>query len=149
LDAVFNALSYTWSTGDTTRIIGLKKEDYPADSLFKVYLDMNYLGCIFTDTIRVRFVKTADVKVTPGEYGSVKLVNTTVRDELSLYFDKAGLYDCWFYDLKGREVMKTTLLVNTGHSLYTLNVSDLPVGMGMIRVNKGDESYSVKFIKIK
>lgn len=148
LDPVFNAEGYKWSTGDTTKKIVLKRENYSEDKAYPIFLDMNYLGYIFTDTVYVQFTKGAPLTSISSEKSSVRLVNTRFAQELSLSFDEAGVYDCRCFDMSGRLLLKTTLTV-AGKSIHTLETCDLPVGMGILLIEREGCSYKSKYQKVQ
>ncbi|GHU79078.1 rhamnogalacturonan lyase [Bacteroidia bacterium] len=145
LDPVFNAVSYLWSTGETTKKIVLKREDYPAGKEYPVYLDMNYWGHVFSDTVYVRFTKGNAIQI-PRQGKPVRLLTSAVKDELTLAFNHPGIYNCYVYNLSGVLAMKTTLTVG-GKSVQTLDASDLPAGVNAIVVEHEAGTLREKFIK--
>ena len=148
LDPVFNAKGYKWSTGETTKKILLKSVNFPADISVPVYLDMNYLGYIFTDTVYVQFNTTTSLEGTIEKGLAINLVNTEIKNDLSISFEVPGMYECRFYDFNGTLLLKTNLVVN-GKSIHTLDVSGLPFGLGMVVVENGVINYRKKYIKVR
>lgn len=148
LDAVFDGYSYKWSTGDTTKKITLKSENFPANKSVPVYLDMNYLGYIFTDTVYVQFNRTTGLESTFEKGLPINLVNTEIKNDMSISFESPGLYECRCYDLSGTLLLKTNFLVN-GKSIQTFDVSGLPFGMGMVVIENGFLTYRKKYLKVR
>lgn len=146
LDPIFDGISYQWSTGETTKKIELKSEDYPEEKAYPVYLDMNYLGTIFTDTVYVQFVNRTGIQDLQTD--PIRLVSTQITDELSISFDKEGIYDCYFYDLQGHLSMKTSLVVQ-GKSTHTIDAGYIPQGVGILKIYGNEMTYQHKFIKTK
>jgi rhamnogalacturonan endolyase len=146
LDPVFDAISYKWSTGETTRKIVLKREDYTAGEEYPVYLDMNYWGHVFSDTVYIKFDKP-NALLPVNKASSIRLLTSAVEDELTLAFNTPGVYDCRLYRLTGSLAMKTTLVVG-GQSTQTLDVSCLTSGVNAIVVENKEETFRGKFIKL-
>jgi rhamnogalacturonan endolyase len=145
LNPVFDAISYQWSTGETTKKITLQREDYPDGKEYPIYLDMNYLGHIFTDTVSVRFPEPSAVQTVKNN-DPVRLLTSRVEENLSIAFDYPGVYDCFCYNSAGSLLMKTTLVVG-GKSVQTLDVSQLPAGIGILSIENNKVSYREKFLK--
>lgn len=148
LDPVFNATGYKWSTGETSKKIILKSEDYPDEKAYPIFLDMNYQGHVFTDTVYVQFTRNTNLESTHDKRKPVQLINSNILNDLSIYFDKPGMYDCQCYDLKGALLLKSTLVVN-GKSIQTLDVSGLPAGLGLIVIKNHVDSYRYKYLKVR
>jgi len=148
LDPVFNATGYKWSTGETTKKIVLKSEDYPVDKAFPIFLDMNFRGYIFTDTVYVQFTRNTSLGTTFEEGLPVQLVNNRIVNELSISFEKPGVYECRCYDLSGTLLMKTSIIVN-GKSTHTLDATCLPKGIGIIKIVNKVVSYMKKYQKVQ
>ncbi|GAB6011496.1 rhamnogalacturonan lyase [Viscerimonas tarda] len=64
LDPVFDAISYTWSTGETalatTKQLVLNSADYEKNINIPFTLAMNFRGRIFTETVNVKFLDTGN-----------------------------------------------------------------------------------------
>jgi len=148
LDPVFNATGYKWSTGETTKKIVLKGEDYPEDKAYPFYLDMSYLGYIFTDTVYVQFTRNAGLATDFKKEMPVELVNTQIVKDLSISFENPGVYECRCYNLSGALLLKTTLVVS-GKSIHTLDASGLPLGLGIVTIENGIVSYKKKYQKVQ
>lgn len=146
LDPVFNASAYKWSTGETTKKIVLKRENYSDDKAYPLFLDMSYLGYIFTDTVYVQFTGTSRLGSTKRVKSTVQLVNTQVVHDLVLSFEEPGVYDCRCYDLSGTLQFKTMIVVS-GKSIHTLDATGLNVGMGILIVEKEGKTYKTKYRK--
>lgn len=148
LDPVFNAIDYKWSTGDTTKKIVLKSDDYPGDKAYPVFLDMNYHGAVFTDTIYVQFTHGASLGLSVAKDLPIQLVNSQLLNDLKISFDRPGLYECRCYDLNGKLLLKTSVEVS-GKSIHTLDASGLPKGVGIMIVENDVVSYKSKYLKIQ
>jgi rhamnogalacturonan endolyase len=146
LDPVFDAISYKRSTGETTRKIVLKREDYNDGEEHRIYLDMNYWGHIFSDTVYIKFDKP-NALLPADKTQTIRLLTSAVEDELTLAFNTPGVYDCRVYGLTGALAMKTTLVVS-GQSTQTLDASGLTVGVNAIVVENEAETFRGKFIKL-
>lgn len=145
LDPFFNAIDYRWSTGETSKKIVLHRDDYPDEKAYPVYLDMNYLGHVFTDTVYVQFKLNSGLK--PGvKQDFVALLNTRVGDDFALAFETPGMYECRAYDMAGVLVMKTRVAVSA-RSVHHLDASAIPAGMGFMVVEDNRNSYQVKYRK--
>ena len=146
LDPVFNAIDYQWSTGETTKKLTLKREDFTEGQEYKIYLDMNYWGHIFTDTVYIQFSEGNSIPAVENPK-PVRLLSQPVENELSLAFEDSGIYDCYIYSLSGVLLQKTTLAVG-GKSIQTLNASGLPAGTGIVAIyNKAEKILNEKFLK--
>lgn len=147
LNPVFNATGYKWSTGETTKKVVLKSEDYPEDKAYPVFLDMNYRGYVFTDTVYVQFTRNASLGTAFNKGLPVQLVNTQIVNDLSISFDKPGVYECRCYNLSGMLLLKTSLVIS-GKSIHTLDASGLPLGVGIVLIENDVVSYKSKFQKV-
>ena len=148
INAIFDqAISYDWSTGDSTQIITVERE-YETDTLpKKIVLAMNYQGWIFKDSLTLTFAPKATAVENITETGKIALFTNPVKTEMSICFDETGIYDCFFYDLAGRVTMKTTLVVG-GKSVQTIDVSELPPGMGILVIENNKTQFREKFLKL-
>jgi rhamnogalacturonan endolyase len=147
LDPVVDAITYQWSDGTTEKKLLLKQVDYAAGEEHKVWLDMNYHGHVFSDTIAIQFTKLNSIysieKTEP-----VKLLTTLVKNnELSVQFENKGIFDCFVYALNGNLVAKSTWVVG-GKSVQTFSVADLPAGQYIINIENKSTSYREKFLKL-
>jgi rhamnogalacturonan endolyase len=150
LDPIFDAISYQWSDGTTGKKAVLKREDYSDGEEHKVWLDMNYHGHIFSDTIAIQFTN-AQSGIRPAvetrRATSLRCVATMVKNELSVQFEDKGIYDCFIYTMSGSLVAKSTLVVG-GKSVQTFGVADLPAGQYIIAIENESTSYKGKFLKL-
>jgi rhamnogalacturonan endolyase len=147
LDPVFDAIAYQWSDGTATKKLLLKKDDYADGKEHKVWLDMNYHGHIFSDTIVIQFTNISTSILPVEKANPVILRNTLTEDNLSLQFENKGIYDCFVYALNGNWVTKSTLVIG-GKSVQTLSVADLPTGQYIIKIENKTTSYRQKFLKL-
>jgi rhamnogalacturonan endolyase len=146
LDPIFDAISYQWSTGETSKKIVLKREDYPDSQEYPVSLEINYLGYIFTDVINIKFMPTTAIQTPAANELPVQLMSTYIDNDLLLAFNEPGVYECCCYDISGNLALKTMLVVN-GKSIQTLDASALPQGMGVVVVENETVSYREKYQK--
>jgi rhamnogalacturonan endolyase len=146
LDPVFEGTSYLWSDGSTDKKLLLKREDYADGEEHQIWLDMNYHGHVFSDTIYIQFAKTNAVysleKTEP-----VKLLNTVVENELAVQFENSGFYDLYIYNMNGCLVAKPALVVD-GKSTQIVSVGDLMTGQYIVAIGTGNTSYREKFLKL-
>jgi len=149
VDPFFDAIWYQWSDGVSSKTDTLRRADFPEDgSAQKVKLTMNYHGFLFSDSINVSFAPKSQVGIVKVEAdkSTISLLNNPVDDIMNISFDKAGLYDCYFYDTTGKLTMKTTLSVY-GKSVQSINVSSLPAGMGIVEIKNNEIKVTKKFLK--
>jgi hypothetical protein len=147
LDPVFDATAYQWSDGTTEKKALLLQSDYPDNGEYRLWLDMNYHGHVFSDTLTIQFTTVQSGIPSVEKAGGVELVNTQVKNELSVRFESKGIYDCFIYDLNGRLVLKSVLLAG-GKSVQTFNASDLPAGAYVLVIENESTSYRKKFLKL-
>ncbi|MBN2613390.1 MAG: hypothetical protein JXB00_17685 [Bacteroidales bacterium] len=149
LNPVFNGVSYTWSTGDTTKILKLRRENFNDGLEHMIKLTMNYHGFIFADSVKIQFVdppQSGNPLLSLSEKEPAYLLTNPVKAELSVGINEPGIYDCFVYNLSGIMIMKNTLLVG-GSSIQTLDASSFPSGMCILRIEKGGNSFKTKFLK--
>jgi rhamnogalacturonan endolyase len=152
LDPIFDAISYQWSDGSTDKKLILKYEDYADGEEHKVWLDMNYHGHLFSDTIGIKFTYVPPVDTTTSirpveKINPVKLLNTLVKNDFTIQFSEQETYDCFVYALNGNLVMKTVLIAG-GKSVQTVPIVDVPAGQYIIAIENKTTSYRQKFLKL-
>lgn len=148
LDPFFDAIWYQWSDGTSSKTDTLRRIDFPADGTAKkVKLTMNYHGFLFSDSIDVSFIPNKNSSVVKTvDKSNISLINNLVYDYMKIAFDETGRYDCFFYDTSGRLTMKTTFSVS-GASVQSVDVSDLPIGAGIVEIKNDKIRLSEKFFK--
>lgn len=107
---------------------------------------MNYHGFLFSDSINVSFAYPNSSIENISDKSNISLLTNPVDDFMKISFDKAGIYDCYFYDLSGQLTMKTTIPVS-GASVQSINVSGLPAGVGIVKITNGKNQFKEKFLK--
>jgi rhamnogalacturonan endolyase len=147
LDPVFNATAYQWSDGTTEKKLTLLKDHYPGNNEYRLWLDMNYRGHVFSDTLTIQFKNSLAGILSTEKAGSVELINTLVENELSVRFENKGMYDCFIYALSGNLVAKSVLTAG-GKSVQTFNVANLPANRYIIVIKNESTSYRKKFVKL-
>jgi rhamnogalacturonan endolyase len=147
LDPAFNATAYQWSNNTTAKKLLLKQADYADGKEHKIWLDMNYHGHVFSDTIVIQFIRSNRI-YSMEKKEPINLLTTLVKNnELSVQFENKGIYDCFVYDLNGRLAAKTVLKIG-GKSTQTFSVGYLAAGQYAMRIENGTISYRQKFLKL-
>jgi hypothetical protein len=113
----------------------------------KLWLDMNYHGYIFSDTVAIRFANIQSESRPAGKAIPVELVNSLVKSEISIRFEEKGMYDCFVYTMNGNLVKKPAIVVG-GKSVQTFSIVDLPAGNYIIAIENRESFYKTKFLKI-
>jgi len=144
LDPVFEALSYKWSTGETSRQLNLNSTDFESEKEYKIYLDMNFRGHNFSDTVYVTFANGSAVNDIYGREGVV-LEQTVVSDELSLKVPSLGTYQVNIFNAAGTLFNTQQVTVTDNH--YRINVATLPKGIYILSISGNQETYTFRFIK--
>jgi rhamnogalacturonan endolyase len=147
LDPVFDAITYQWSDETTAKKLLLKQDDYADGEEHKIWLDMNYHGFVFSDTVTIQFTNIPSGIRPVEKENPVKLLNTLVKNDFSIQFSEQGTYDCFVYALNGSLVAKSTLIVG-GKSVQTFSVADLLAGQYIIAIENKTTSYRQKFLKL-
>ncbi|MDR0682651.1 MAG: hypothetical protein LBG15_12535 [Dysgonamonadaceae bacterium] len=147
LDPIFDATAYQWSDGSDTKKIILNQNDYSDGKEHKLWLDMNYHGHIFSDTVAVQFTNIQLGILPTGKTTPVELVNSLVKNEISVQFEEKGIYNCFVYAMSGNIVVKSTLVVG-GQSVQTFGIANLSAGNYIIVIENEKISYKAKFLKI-
>ena len=81
LDPVFDAVSYKWSTGATTKQLVLNAADFEKEVNIPITLDMNFRGHIFSETVNIKFASGSGID---RESAGSKMLRTTE------YYDLTG-----------------------------------------------------------
>ncbi|VBB48016.1 conserved hypothetical protein [uncultured Paludibacter sp.] len=144
LNPVFDADSYLWSTGETTKTIVLSNTDYTPDVENEIDFKMNYHGYEFRDTIYVKFISAGVDKIMKNN--QIELLNNPVNDELRLKFNINGNFALQIYNVTGQLCMTQPLNASQGQ-IQNFNVSNLNQGVYILNITDNNQRYTVRFIK--
>ncbi|MDR2475542.1 MAG: rhamnogalacturonan lyase [Bacteroidales bacterium] len=148
LNPFFDAISYRWSDGSTAKTLLLKHDDFVDGEERKLWLEMNYHGCIFSDTVTVQFnYDPASIARAPEKSEPAQLLATAVSNELAIRLNDRGIYDCSVYATTGALAAKSVLAAS-GKSVHSLSVAGLPAGCYILVVENGSMSYREQFFKL-
>lgn len=144
VDPVFDAVSYKWSTGETTKKITLNSADYSAGQDNKVWLDMNFRGYLFTDTLTFRFMTTGVDKL--WAKNEIQLIENPVKQILQLKFNISGKFNLQVYNAAGQLCMQQPVSTLRS-SIQQVNVADLHKGVFLVNISNETHRYTIRFIK--
>lgn len=150
LDPVFDAISYKWSTGETTKQLMLNSQDHEQNKEIPVSLEMNFRGHIFKDEITVTFTNHGQSGIDNilSQDKPVELVQTVVQDELLLKVFSQGIYQIKVFNTSGILCLDTQLNASSG-TTETLSISNLVPGVYIISVVDNAKVHTMRFIKTK
>lgn len=146
VDPLFDAISYQWSTGETSRTIVLNRSDYPGNNEHTLSVEMNFRGYVFTDTLRFSFTGNTAIDNLRLD-DNIRLRNNPVLDFLDIAFDAAGSYTCLVYRMSGELQMQQQVTVQATKT-ESIDASLLPSGMYILHVKGENRAYDVRFVKI-
>lgn len=144
VDPVFDAISYRWSTGETTKKITLNSADYSAGEENKVALEMNFRGYVFSDTLTFRFLTTGVEKLLSDN--EIQLMKNPVEEMLQLKFNISGNFDLQVFNSTGQLCLKQPVN-SSGTEIRSINVSDLNRGVYILNITNDKQRYTVRFVK--
>lgn len=144
VDPVFDAISYRWSTGETTKKIILNSADYPTGEENKVALEMNFRGYVFSDTLTFRFLTTSVEKLLSDN--EIQLIKNPVEEMLQLKFNISGNFDLQVFNTTGQLCLQQQVN-SSGTEIRSINVSDLNRGVYILNITNDKQRYTVRFVK--
>jgi hypothetical protein len=102
----------------------------------------------FTGNPEYKAASTTGTKETQA-LRNVKLYPNPVKDELTVEFNAptASNYLLQIFSLEGKLLQSTRESANSGSNVNQLNISNLPVGMYLLRIQTDGQTKSIKFIK--
>ena len=145
VNPVFDAISYLWSTGETTKTITLKASDYQSGVNNAVSLALNFRGYIFNDTLNFKFLNGTGVNNILTEK-DIRLMNNPVTESLDLQFMIPGHFRVQVYNAVGQVCMQQQVNVS-GNEVQRLNASDLKSGVYVLNVTNESQRYTTRFVK--
>ena len=145
VNPVFDADSYKWSTGETTKTIEINSANYMADKEYQVSLEMNFRGYLFQDTLYFTFKNGTGIE-NPSE-SRIWLLNNTVKDQLNIRFDESGTYQLRIFDLTGILLFQENIKVTDQQTLH-YNISNINTGIYILNITGKSKNYTSRFIKL-
>lgn len=144
IDPVFDAISYKWSTGETTKTVVLNSANYSPEVENQISLKMNYRGYEFNDTIYVKFITTGIEKLQNNN--QIKLINNPVVDELKIKSEINGDFTLQIYNVVGQICLQKPIQIFE-NQICNINVQNLNKGVYLLNINNNKQKYSIRFIK--
>lgn len=158
-----DAKEFKWSFGDgTTSTEFAPSHTYRQKGIYEVTLTITTAdGCTntfrstlnlgtqnFTGNPEYKAASTTGTKETQA-LRNVKLYPNPVKDELTVEFNapSAGNYLLQIFSLEGKLLQSTRESANGGSNLNNLNISYLPAGMYLLRIQTDGQTKSIKFVK--
>ena len=145
VNPVFDAISYKWSTGETTKTIDLNSSNYMANKEYHVSLDMNFRGYLFQDTLYFTFKNSTGIENLAES--RIRLLNNPVNEQLNIQFDESGTYQLRIFNLTGTLLSQENIKV-ADQQTQNYNVSNINNGMYILNIKGNNKNYTVRFIKL-
>lgn len=145
VDPVFDALSYHWSTGETSKTIELKRSDYQEGVPVSLTLDLNFRGYWFSDALSVTFAPSSSLDNLPAGK-DVCLLSNHVVSSLSFGVKDAGMYQVSLWDPAGALCYSEEVVLNQ-ESEWQSDISSLSAGIYLLRISGGKQAYYTKIVK--
>lgn len=145
LNPVFDAISYHWSTGETTKTITLNSSDYSPNTENEIDFKMNYHGQEFNDTVYVTFVTTGVENILNDN--QIHLINNPVKNVLKLQSSINGQFTLHVFNALGQTCLQKRLTFSGNDQMQQVNVSGLNKGVYLLKLNNNNERYTTRFIK--
>jgi hypothetical protein len=134
--------SYFWNFGDgNTSTTENPVHSYTSPGVYTVTLEAN--RCLYSDTISYTIdITTVGLNSNP-KLSSPEIFPNPLKDELNVLL--TGATNLQLFDALGRLVYQCAL--NPQNNLNTVELSHLPNGMYLLRINQGAEITSYRLIK--
>lgn len=144
VDPVFDAVSYKWSNGATSKSVTLNSQDYSPETDQFIALEMNYRGHIFRDTLNFKFTTTGVEKILTNN--EIQLMKNPVMESLDLQFNISGGYYVHVINTAG-QIIKQEFVSSFGNELKQIDVSHLNSGIYILNVTGEKQRFTTRFVK--
>ena len=145
IDPIFDATSYRWSNGETTKKLKLQASDYQPGVQNSISLALNFRGHVFNDTLNFKFLNPAGVKELINSK-EINLIKNGVEKSLELHFLIDGKFDVQIYNTTGQLCFAQQLNV-IENQLCGLDVSELKAGVYVVNVSDNSRRLTTRFLK--
>lgn len=144
LNPVFDADSYLWSTGETSKTIVLNGSNYSPNIENQISLKLNFRGYEFRDTVYVKFIATGIEKILNDN--QIQILNNPVADYLKIKFNIDGNFTLQIYNSVG-QLCKQELFKISKNEICNIKVSNLEKGAYILNISDKKQRFSARFIK--